>query len=458
MAKKQATIFMCTECGTESPKYLGKCPSCGRFNTFVEEKVTSETDKKDTRSRVSLSNQVPKAEQLKDVKVEQTGRVKTNLDEFNRVLGGGVVPGSLVLIGGDPGIGKSTLLLQVSAELNQLGGVVLYVTGEESPGQIKMRAQRLTISDTDFYIYGETDLSLITETIEKVKPDYIIIDSIQTMFHPNKDSVAGSVSQVRESTALLMQLAKTNNVAIFIVGHVTKEGNIAGPRMLEHMVDTVLYFEGESHQSYRILRAVKNRYGSTNEIGVFEMREDGLREVLNPSELFLEERLDGASGSAVVSAMEGTRPILVEVQSLVTPTAFGNAKRTASGLDYNRVSLIMAVLEQRVGLLLQNYDAYLKTAGGVRLNEPAIDLAIAVSIASSYRDAETNSKDAFVGEIGLTGEIRRVSNIETRVNEAAKLGFKRIYIPKNNMDGWKMPENIEVIGCVTLQEVINQVL
>lgn len=457
MAKK-ATVFMCDNCGTESPKYLGRCPSCGKWNTFVEMKVVDEADKKDSRSRVSLTNERSQAQQMKDVVVEHTGRVETSLDEFNRVLGGGVVPGSLVLIGGDPGIGKSTLLLQVSAELNQIGGVVLYVTGEESPGQIKMRAQRLTISDTDFYIYGETDLSLIVDTIQKIKPDYIIIDSIQTMYNPKKDSVAGSVSQVRESTALLMQLAKTNNVSIFIVGHVTKDGNIAGPRMLEHMVDTVLYFEGERHQSYRILRAVKNRYGSTNEIGVFEMREDGLREVLNPSELFLEERLDGASGSSVVSAMEGTRPILVEVQSLVTPTAFGNAKRTASGLDYNRVSLIMAVLEQRVGLLLQNYDAYLKTAGGVKLNEPAIDLAIAISIASSYRDSETKTKDAFVGEIGLTGEIRRVSNIETRVNEAAKLGFERIFVPKNNLDGWTPPANIQVIGCLTLQEVINQAL
>ena len=458
MAKKRATVFACIECGTESPKYLGRCPSCGRFNTFEEEVVADDSGKKDRRSRVSLSNEVAKAQQMKDVKVEQTGRVATSLNELNRVLGGGVVPGSLVLIGGDPGIGKSTLLLQVSAELNQLGGVVLYVTGEESAGQIKMRAQRLTISDTDFYIYAETDLSLIVETIEQIKPDYIIIDSIQTMFHPDKDSVAGSVSQVRESTALLMQLAKTNNVTIFIVGHVTKDGSIAGPRMLEHMVDTVLYFEGDNHQTYRMLRAVKNRYGSTNEIGIFEMREDGLSEVTNPSELFLEERLDGATGSSVVSAMEGTRPLLVEVQSLVTPTSFGNAKRTASGLDYNRVSLIMAVLEQRVGLLLQNYDAYLKTAGGVKLNEPAIDLAIAVSIASSYRDAETRAKDCFVGEIGLTGEIRRVSQIEQRVNEAAKLGFERIFIPKNNLDGWTPPSNIEVIGCVTLQEVINKVL
>lgn len=446
---------MCTECGYESAKYLGKCPSCGRWNTFEEEIIATE---RDSRSRVSLTNETPKALPIKDVKVENTGRTQIALEEFNRVLGGGIVPGSLVLIGGDPGIGKSTLLLQVSAELNQIGGVVLYVSGEESPGQIKMRAQRLTISDTDFYIYGETDLSLIEETIIDLKPDYIVIDSIQTMFHPKIDSVAGSVSQVRESTALLMQLAKTNNVTIFLVGHVTKEGNIAGPRMLEHMVDTVLYFEGERHQSYRILRAVKNRYGSTNEIGVFEMREEGLREVLNPSELFLEERLDGASGSAVVSAMEGTRPILVEIQSLVTPTAFGNAKRTASGLDYNRVSLIMAVLEKRVGLLLQNYDAFLKTAGGVKLNEPAIDLAIAVSLASSYRDAETSPSDCFVGEIGLTGEIRRVSNIETRINEAAKLGFKRIFVPKNNLGDWETPDNIEVIGCLTLQEVINQVL
>lgn len=458
MAKKRATVFACIECGTESPKYLGRCPSCGRFNTFEEEIVANDSGKKDRRSRVSLSNQVAKAQQMKDVKVEQSGRVATSLNELNRVLGGGVVPGSLVLIGGDPGIGKSTLLLQVSAELNQLGGVVLYVTGEESPGQIKMRAQRLTISDTDFYIYGETDLSLIVETIEEIKPDYIIIDSIQTMFHPDKDSVAGSVSQVRESTALLLQLAKTNDVTIFIVGHVTKDGSIAGPRMLEHMVDTVLYFEGDNHQTYRMLRAVKNRYGSTNEIGIFEMREDGLSEVTNPSELFLEERLDGATGSSVVSAMEGTRPLLVEVQSLVTPTSFGNAKRTASGLDYNRVSLIMAVLEQRVGLLLQNYDAYLKTAGGVKLNEPAIDLAIAISIASSYRDAETKATDCFVGEIGLTGEIRRVSHIEQRVNEAAKLGFERIFIPKNNLDGWTPPANIEVVGCVTLQEVINKVL
>lgn len=454
MAKKQKVMFMCNNCGYESAKYLGKCPACGEWDTFVEEKISNETD---SRNRISLSNQIAKAQTIKNVKIEQTGRIKTKLLEFNRVLGGGVVPGSLVLLGGDPGIGKSTLLLQVSSELNQLNGVVLYVTGEESPGQIKMRAERLTISDTDFYIYSETDLSLIVETIEEVKPDYIIIDSIQTMFNPRVDSVAGSVSQVRESTSLLMQLAKTNNLTIFIVGHVTKEGNIAGPRMLEHMVDTVLYFEGDQHQSHRILRAVKNRYGSTNEIGVFEMRETGLREVLNPSELFLEERLEGASGSSIVSALEGTRPLLIEIQSLVSPTAFGNARRTASGLDYNRVTLIMAVLEQRCGLLLQNYDAYLKTAGGVKLNEPAIDLSIAISIVSSYRDVETKGSDAFIGEIGLTGEMRSVSSIQLRVNEAAKLGFKRIFIPKNNLKGWKKPEKIEIIACRTLQEVIDYI-
>lgn len=453
MAKKKPIVFVCEACGYESPKYLGKCPNCGGWGTLEEETLAAEQT--DSRSRVSFSDRRAKAQKIQDISVESKHRVQTKLEEFNRVLGGGVVPGSMVLIGGDPGIGKSTLLLQVSAELNRLNGVVLYVSGEESPSQIKMRAERLDLSATDFYIYAETDLSQIQATIEKIKPDYVIIDSIQTMFRPEIDSASGSVSQVRESTSLLMQIAKTNNVTIFIVGHVTKQGNIAGPRMLEHMVDTVLYFEGERHQSFRILRSVKNRYGSTNEIGVFEMREEGLREVGNPSELFLEERLAGASGSAVVSALEGTRPLLVEIQALIAPTVFGNARRTASGLDYNRVTLIMAVLEKRAGLLLQNYDAYLKTAGGVRLDEPAIDLAIAMSIASSYKDTPTNATDVFIGEIGLTGEIRRVSKIEQRVKEAAKLGFKRIFIPKNNIGGWTFPQGTEVIGCQTIQEILS---
>lgn len=420
---------------------------------MVEETIP---DKTDSRSRVSLSGKASKAEAITDITIEKEERVKTKLAEFNRVLGGGVVPGSLVLIGGDPGIGKSTLLLQVAAQLNNGGGTVLYVSGEESASQIKMRAERLELRGTDFYLYAETDLSLIQETIENIKPDYVVIDSIQTMHHPKIDSASGSVSQVRESTATLLQLAKMNNIAIFIVGHVTKEGNIAGPRMLEHMVDTVLYFEGERHHTFRILRAVKNRFGSTNEIGIFEMRNGGLEEVLNPSQLFLEERLAGATGSSVVAAMEGTRPILVEIQSLISPTVFGNAKRTASGLDYSRVSLIMAVLEKRAGLLLQNQDAYLKAAGGVKLDEPAIDLSIAVSIASSYKEKETRATDCFIGEIGLTGEVRRVSKIEQRVNEAAKLGFKRIFVPKNNLDGWTFPKGIELIGCSTISEVIKK--
>lgn len=453
MAKKKNTVFMCQECGYESQRYLGKCPACGEWNTLVEERIP---DKKDNRSRVTLSGKASKAEPITDVSIEKEERVLTKLGEFNRVLGGGVVPGSLVLIGGDPGIGKSTLLLQVSAQLNNDGGTVLYVSGEESASQIKMRAERLELQGSSFYLYAETDLGAIQQTIEQIKPDYVIIDSIQTMHHPDIDSASGSVSQVRESTATLMQLAKMNDIAIFIVGHVTKEGAIAGPRMLEHMVDTVLYFEGERHHTFRILRAVKNRFGSTNEIGIFEMRNGGLEEVLNPSELFLEERLTGATGSSVVAAMEGTRPILVEVQSLISPTAFGNAKRTASGLDYSRVSLIMAVLEKRAGLLLQNYDAYLKAAGGVKLDEPAIDLSIAVSIASSYKEQETKTTDCFIGEIGLTGEIRRVSKIEQRVNEAAKLGFKRIFIPKNNQSGWTFPDGVTVIGCTTLAEVIQK--
>ncbi|MFO8068862.1 MAG: DNA repair protein RadA [Alkalibacterium sp.] len=454
MAKKKATVFVCQNCGYELPKYLGKCPSCNAWNQMVEEKLP---DKTDSRSRVTMSGKKSKAVPITSVTIENEERVKTQMVEFNRVLGGGVVPGSLVLIGGDPGIGKSTLLLQVSAQLNQQGGKVLYVSGEESTSQIKMRAERLELRGSDFYIYTETEVSAIAETIETLKPDYVIIDSIQTMHHVNIDSASGSVSQVRESTSTFMQIAKMNGIAIFIVGHVTKEGSIAGPKMLEHMVDTVLYFEGEQHHTFRILRAVKNRFGSTNEIGIFEMRNGGLEEVLNPSQLFLEERLAGATGSAVVAAMEGTRPILVEIQSLIAPTVFGNAKRTASGLDHSRVSLILAVLEKRTGLLLQNQDAYLKAAGGVRLDEPAIDLAIAISIASSYKEKETRPTDCFIGEIGLTGEIRSISKIEQRVKEAAKLGFKRVIIPKNNIDdGWDMPKNIEIIGCTTLSEAIKR--
>lgn len=406
--------------------------------------------------RVSLTGEKNRPMKLNEVSSIQVARTKTNMEEFNRVLGGGVVPGSLVLIGGDPGIGKSTLLLQVSTQLSTIG-TVLYVSGEESAQQIKLRAERLGDIDSEFYLYAETNMQSIRTVIEKIKPDFLIIDSIQTIMSPDISSVQGSVSQVREVTNELMQIAKTNNIATFIVGHMTKEGTLAGPRTLEHMVDTVLYFEGERQHTFRILRAVKNRFGSTNEIGIFEMQSQGLVEVLNPSEVFLEERLDGATGSAIVVTMEGTRPILAEVQALVTPTMFGNAKRTTTGLDFNRASLIMAVLEKRAGLLLQNQDAYLKSAGGVKLDEPAIDLAVAVALASSYKDKPTNPQECFIGEIGLTGEIRRVNRIEQRINEAAKLGFTKVYAPKNSLTGIKVPKEITVIGVTTIGEVLQKV-
>ena len=402
-------------------------------------------------ARVSLTGEKSKPTKLKEVSSINYARIKTDMDEFNRVLGGGVVPGSLVLIGGDPGIGKSTLLLQVSTQLANKG-TVLYVSGEESAEQIKLRSERLGDIDNEFYLYAETNMQAVRSQVEAIKPDFLIIDSIQTIMSPEISGVQGSVSQVREVTAELMQIAKTNNIATFIVGHVTKEGQLAGPRMLEHMVDTVLYFEGERHHTFRILRAVKNRFGSTNEIGIFEMQSGGLVEVLNPSQVFLEERLDGATGSAIVVTMEGSRPILAEVQALVTPTVFGNAKRTTTGLDFNRVSLIMAVLEKRCG-----QDAYLKSAGGVKLDEPAIDLAVAVAIASSYKELPTNPQEAFIGEIGLTGEIRRVTRIEQRINEAAKLGFTKIYAPKNSLHGMKIPEGIQVVGVTTVGEVLKKV-
>ncbi|HEL2303439.1 TPA: DNA repair protein RadA [Streptococcus suis] len=449
---KKKTTFVCQSCEYHSPKYLGRCPNCGSWSSFVEEVEVAEVK----NERVSLTGEKTRPMKLNEVSSIQVARTKTNMEEFNRVLGGGVVPGSLVLIGGDPGIGKSTLLLQVSTQLSTIG-TVLYVSGEESAQQIKLRAERLGDIDSEFYLYAETNMQSIRTEIEKIKPDFLIIDSIQTIMSPDISSVQGSVSQVREVTNELMQIAKTNNIATFIVGHMTKEGTLAGPRTLEHMVDTVLYFEGERQHTFRILRAVKNRFGSTNEIGIFEMQSQGLVEVLNPSEVFLEERLDGGTGSAIVVTMEGTRPILAEVQALVTPTMFGNAKRTTTGLDFNRASLIMAVLEKRAGLLLQNQDAYLKSAGGVKLDEPAIDLAVAVALASSYKDKPTNPQECFIGEIGLTGEIRRVNRIEQRINEAAKLGFTKVYAPKNSLTGIKVPKEITVIGVTTIGEVLQKV-
>lgn len=451
---KIKTQFVCSNCGYISPKYLGRCPNCGEWGTLVEERTQPDTP--DRKSRVSLDGEIAKVAKISEVSTEDTPRVKVQLTELNRVLGGGVVPGSMVLIGGDPGIGKSTLLLQMSGQLAQTGGTVLYVSGEESAVQIKMRAERLGVGTDDFYLYPETDMSLIRKQVDEIKPNYLIIDSIQTMQEPDVQSAVGSVSQVREVTAELLQIAKTNGITVFIVGHVTKEGAIAGPKMLEHMVDTVLYFEGDLHHAYRILRAVKNRFGSTNELGIFEMQGQGLTEVANPSQIFLEERIAGATGSAIVVSMEGTRPILVEMQALITPSVFGNAQRTATGLDRNRVALIMAVLEKRANMLLQNQDAFLKAAGGVKLDEPAIDLAVAVAVASSYQDKETQVGDAFVGEIGLTGEIRRVNRIEDRVAEAEKLGFKRIFVPKNNLQGWNPTGEIKVIGVATISEALQK--
>ena len=451
MAKKKSS-FVCQNCGYKSAKYLGRCPNCGEWSSFVEEVEVQEVK----NQRVSMTGERSKPLKLDEVELFDTPRIETDLDEFNRVLGGGVVPGSLVLIGGDPGIGKSTLLLQVSTQLASRGRV-LCVSGEESAQQIKLRAERLGDIDRDFYLYAETNMQSIRAEVERLKPNFLIIDSIQTIMTPEIQSTQGSVSQVREVTGELMQIAKTNDIATFIVGHVTKEGQLAGPRMLEHMVDTVLYFEGERNNTFRILRAVKNRFGSTNEIGIFEMQGHGLVEVTNPSEVFLEERLEGSTGSAIVCALEGTRPILVEIQALTTPTMFGNAKRTTSGLDFNRVSLIMAVLEKRTGLLMQNQDAYLKSAGGVKLDEPAIDLAVAVAVASSYKELPTDARECFIGDIGLTGEIRRVTRIEQRLNEAAKLGFKKVYAPKNSIVGIDIPEQIQVIGVTTLTECLKLV-
>ncbi|WP_243388366.1 DNA repair protein RadA [Bacillus kexueae] len=454
---KQKTKFICQSCGYESPKWMGKCPGCGAWNTMSEEVL-----KKTTGRRIAFAHSEPsvvsKPSSINTIETSQEPRIQTSLKELNRVLGGGIVKGSLVLIGGDPGIGKSTLLLQVSSQLANLQHDVLYISGEESVKQTKLRADRLGIRAEKLYVLAETDLEYISKAIDETNPSFVVVDSIQTIYHSDITSAPGSVSQVRECTAELMRIAKTKGIAIFIVGHVTKEGSIAGPRLLEHMVDTVLYFEGERHHTYRILRAVKNRFGSTNEIGIFEMKETGLSEVVNPSEIFLEERSKGASGSTVVASMEGTRPVLVEIQALISPTSFGNPRRMATGVDHNRVSLLMAVLEKRIGLLLQNQDAYIKVAGGVKLDEPAIDLAVAISIASSFKDHPTRATDVFVGEVGLTGEVRRVSRIEQRVQEAAKLGFQRVIIPKANIGGWNGPSGVELVGVENVYEALQVAL
>ncbi|NOU92850.1 DNA repair protein RadA [Paenibacillus sp. LMG 31456] len=452
---KQKTKFFCSECGFDSPKWLGKCPGCQAWNTFVEE---LETVTKTQGMQSSLLRTKEKPISIINIKGTEEQRIQTRNKELNRVLGGGLVPGSLLLVGGDPGIGKSTLLLQTSFDLTQSNKKVLYISGEESVRQTKLRADRLNATSELLYVLCETNLEQIEAAIEEVQPDFIVIDSIQTVYHPAISSAPGSVSQVRECTGHFMRIAKIKGIATVLVGHVTKEGAIAGPRMLEHMVDCVLYFEGERHQSYRLLRAVKNRFGATNEIGIFEMQEGGLVEVNNPSELFLSERPLGVSGSTVVASLEGTRTVLVELQALVTTTNFPSPRRMATGIDHNRLALIIAVLEKRLGMFLQNQDAYVNVAGGVKLDEPAVDLAIAVSIASSLREQPTQPYDVVFGEVGLTGEVRGVSRVDQRVKEAEKLGFRRVILPEKSLKGWTPPSSIEIIGVSTVSEALKAAL
>lgn len=443
---KVKSKFTCQECGYQSPKWMGRCPGCGEWKTLIEEIAHKSSDYRSQKAIV--------AKPITQVERSQEVRNDTGLRELNRVLGGGLVPGSLILVGGDPGIGKSTLLLQTSYQLASDGMTVLYVSGEESAEQTRLRADRLHALHDRLLVAAETDLERIATLVEKEQPKLVIIDSIQTVYHPEIASAPGSVAQVRESTGRLMRMAKESGIAVMIVGHVTKSGAIAGPRLLEHMVDAVLYFEGDRHHTYRVLRAVKNRFGSTNEIGVFEMCSTGLVEVDNPSEIFLSQRPVGVAGSSVAASMEGTRPLLVELQALIAPTSFAAPKRITTGVDRHRVDMILAVLEKRLGMFLQNQDAYINVAGGIRLDDPAVDLAIAVSIASSFRDRPIGPRDAFIGEVGLTGEVRGVSRVEHRVIEASKMGFTRVIIPKKSMSGWTAPEGCERIGVETVEEAL----
>lgn len=450
MGKGKKTVYFCQECGYESPKWLGQCPGCGQWNTFVEEEVSKLTAKEEKRTE----NAHPA--HLSEIKSTMEERTSTGMEELDRVLGGGLVSGSLILVGGDPGIGKSTLLLQVCRNLCHAGRDVLYISGEESLQQIKIRADRMGTFNDHLALLCETSLDVIRPVIEREKPQYVVIDSIQTMYNEEVGSAPGSVSQVRESTNVLMQIAKGLNITVFVVGHVTKEGVVAGPRVLEHMVDTVLYFEGDRYASYRILRSVKNRFGSTNEIGVFEMRQDGLSEVKNPSEYMLSGRPEGASGSVVACSMEGTRPILIEIQALVCRSNFGMPRRTAAGCDYNRVNLLMAVLEKRLGLHLGECDAYVNIAGGIRMNEPAIDLGIVLALISSYKEKPIDSSVICFGEVGLSGEVRAVTSADQRIAEAQKLGFQKVILPaisKRSLHGTY--KNIELLGVENVRDAIN---
>jgi DNA repair protein RadA/Sms len=453
---KAKTLFICQECGQESARWLGKCPGCDNWNTMVEEVVAPAAP---ARPGISPGFSLgEKPVQISQVTSEDAPRFATGLGELDRVLGGGIVPGSLVLVGGDPGIGKSTILLQLAARVAETQGTVLYVSGEESARQVRMRADRLTSLSNRLYVVSETNLDTIEQHTLQMKPQLLIVDSIQTVFKPELPSAPGSVTQVREGAAQLLRLAKTHGIPIFIVGHVTKEGSLAGPRVLEHIVDTVLYFEGERHASFRVLRAVKNRFGSTNEIGLFEMRDVGLVEVLNASALFLSERPLDVAGSIVVPSMEGTRPLLVEVQALVSASTFVSPRRTADGIELNRVQLLIAVLEKRVGLLLGNHDAYVKVAGGVKIGEPAVDLGLAAALASSFRDQPPDPRTVVIGEVGLAGEVRAVSRVEQRIREAEKMGFERVVLPQGNLKNLGFKSSLELIGVETVMEGLEATL
>jgi DNA repair protein RadA/Sms len=448
---KLKTQFVCQSCGYRSPKWLGRCPDCSTWNSLAEEQVV-ETPTNRARGWGLSANQPPRP--ITEIEAEEGERLRTNIGEFDRVLGGGLVSGSIILIGGDPGIGKSTLLLQVSDRLSREDLKVLYVSGEESPRQTKIRGERLGIRSANLLVLSETSLEEISEQIQKLKPSALIIDSIQAIYTSELQSAPGSISQVRESSARLMQLAKGTGIPIFLIGHVTKEGSIAGPRVVEHMVDTVLYFEGGTGHPYRILRAVKNRFGPTNEIGVFEMKESGLAEVLSPSEVFLAERPEDVSGSVVVPSMEGTRPILVEIQALVSSSSLGIPRRTAIGVDYNRLALLVAVLEKKMGLKLYNQDIFLNVAGGIKVDEPAMDLGMTISIASSFLDRPVHPKTVVFGEVGLTGEVRGISQPDARVRESVKLGFEQCILPQANLGRIEKMGSMQLRGVESLQEVM----
>jgi DNA repair protein RadA/Sms len=458
MATKIKTVFFCQSCGYESSKWMGQCPGCKEWNTFVEETVKPAAKAVANKSASVVSGEYTAPVSLSQIVMKDEDRADTHIGELNRVLGGGLVRGSLILVGGDPGIGKSTLLLQVAGNLSGDKKDILYISGEESLRQIKLRANRIGDFSDSLKFMCETNLSNVEEAITRTKPEVVIIDSIQTMYSEAVSSAPGSVSQVRESTSVLLRIAKSMNVSIFIVGHVTKEGQVAGPRVLEHMVDTVLYFEGDRHASYRILRAVKNRFGSTNEIGVFEMQEKGLVEVTNPSEFMLDGRPEGASGSIVTCSVEGTRPILIEVQALVSHTNFGFPRRQANGTDYNRVNLLMAVLEKRIGLQLGDFDAYVNLAGGMKVAEPSLDLGICLAIISSFKNRPISDDVVAFGEVGLSGEVRSVNMAESRVSEALKLGFKTVIVPKALESKLKKSfEGIEIIGVSSVSDAMKYV-